>query len=113
MQQNNGDVLAVCGGYSTPGTGKMWRECPQVLDARIALHDDAPLQLLSHPYSEKRLDAGRIGHARPGLPAKLVLAVGLTGNGEQLPKTITRLRQHKLPAYQIWLPSVCMRWRWQ
>ncbi|ETJ37268.1 hypothetical protein Q604_UNBC08507G0002, partial [human gut metagenome] len=28
MQQNNGDVLVVCGGWHAPVLAKMWRECP-------------------------------------------------------------------------------------
>ncbi|MEF3926320.1 DUF5682 family protein, partial [Escherichia coli] len=29
VQQNNGDVLVVCGGWHAPALAKMWRECPQ------------------------------------------------------------------------------------
>ncbi len=32
MQQNNGDVLVVCGGWHASALAKMWRECPQEIN---------------------------------------------------------------------------------
>lgn len=32
MQQNNGDVLVVCGGWHAPALAKMWREYTQEIN---------------------------------------------------------------------------------
>lgn len=80
MQQNNGDVLVVCGGWHAPALAKMWRECPQKINKpELPSLADAVTGCYLTPYSEKRLDvlAGYLS----GMPApvwqKLVLAVGL------------------------------------
>lgn len=102
MQQNNGDVLVVCGGWHAPALAKMWRECPQKINKpELPSLADAVTGCYLTPYSEKRLDvlAGYLS----GMPAPVwqnwCWQWGLQKAGEQLLKTIlTRLRQHKLPA---------------
>lgn len=102
MQQNNGDVLVVCGGWHAPALAKMWRECPQEINTpELLLLDDAVTGCYLTPYSEKRLDvlAGYLS----GMPAPVwqnwCWRWDLQQAGEQLLKTVlTRLRQHHLPA---------------
>ncbi len=102
VQQNNGDVLVVCGGWHAPALAKMWRECPQDINTpELPSLADAITGCYLTPYSEKRLDvlAGYLS----GMPAPVwqnwCWQWGLQQAGEQLLKTIlTRLRQHKLPA---------------
>ncbi|MGG7401280.1 DUF5682 family protein, partial [Escherichia coli] len=102
MQQNNGDVLVVCGGWHAPVLAKMWRECPQEINTpELPSLADAVTGCYLTPYSEKRLDvlAGYLS----GMPAPVwqnwCWQWGLQQAGEQLLKTVlTRLRQHKLPA---------------
>lgn len=102
MQQNDGDVLVVCGGWHAPALAKMWRECPQEINKpELPSLADAVTGCYLTPYSEKRLDvlAGYLS----GMPAPVwqnwCWQWGLQKAGEQLLKTIlTRLRQHKLPA---------------
>ncbi|HFO3841194.1 TPA: DUF5682 family protein [Escherichia coli] len=102
MQQNNGDVLVVCGGWHAPALAKMWRECPQEINKpELPSLADAVTGCYLTPYSEKRLDvlAGYLS----GMPAPVwqnwCWQCGLQQAGEQLLKTVlTRLRQHKLPA---------------
>lgn len=68
MQQNNGDVLVVCGGWHAPALAKMWRECPQVINTpELPSLADAVTGCYLIPYSEKRLDvlAGYLS----GMPA--------------------------------------------
>ncbi len=102
MQQNNGDVLVVCGGWHAPALANMWRECPQEINKpELSSLADAVTGCYLTPYSEKRLDvlAGYLS----GMPAPVwqnwCWQCGLQQAGEQLLKTVlTRLRQHKLPA---------------
>lgn len=102
MQQNNGDVLVVCGGWHAPALANMWRECPQEINKpELPSLADAVTGCYLTPYSEKRLDvlAGYLS----GMPAPVwqnwCWQCGLQQAGEQLLKTVlTRLRQHKLPA---------------
>lgn len=102
MQQNNGDVLVVCGGWHASALAKMWRECPQVINTpELPSLADAVTGCYLTPYSEKRLDvlAGYLS----GMPAPVwqnwCWRWGLQQAGEQLLKTVlTRLRQHHLPA---------------
>ena len=102
MQQNNGDVLVVCGGWHAPALAKMWRECPQEINKpELPSLADAVTGCYLTPYSEKRLDvlAGYLS----GMPAPVwqnwCWQCGLQQAGEQLLKTVlTRLRQHNLPA---------------
>ncbi|BCG31319.1 hypothetical protein TUM18780_15470 [Escherichia coli] len=102
MQQNNGDVLVVCGGWHAPVLAKMWHECPQEINTpELPSLADAVTGCYLTPYSEKRLDvlAGYLS----GMPAPVwqnwCWQWGLQQAGEQLLKTVlTRLRQHKLPA---------------
>ncbi|EIA0270456.1 hypothetical protein VSX87_000081 [Escherichia coli] len=57
MQQNNGDVLVVCGGWHAPVLAKMWRECPQEINTpELPSLADAVTGCYLTPYSEKRLD---------------------------------------------------------
>ncbi|EIT4939628.1 hypothetical protein L2H52_000654 [Escherichia coli] len=102
MQQNNGDVLVVCGGWHAPALAKMWRKCPQEMNKpELSSLADGVTGCYLTPYSEKRLDvlAGYLS----GMPAPVwqnwCWQCGLQQAGEQLLKTVlTRLRQHKLPA---------------
>ena len=102
VQQNNGDVLVVCGGWHAPALAKMWRECPQDINTpELPSLADAITGCYLTPYSEKRLDvlAGYLS----GMPAPVwqnwCWQWGLQQAGEQLLKTVlTRLRQHNLPA---------------
>ncbi|EER8332220.1 hypothetical protein F0152_005123, partial [Escherichia coli] len=57
VQQNNGDVLVVCGGWHAPALAKMWRECPQDINTpELPSLADAITGCYLTPYSEKRLD---------------------------------------------------------
>lgn len=57
MQQNNGDVLVVCGGWHAPALANMWRECPQEINKpELPSLADAVTGCYLTPYSEKRLD---------------------------------------------------------
>ncbi len=103
MQQNNGDVLVVCGSWHAPAR---WQTCGANARRKLTSQNcprwQMPLQVVISPTVKSALMcAGRIPfrNACPGL-AKLVLAgVALQQAGEQLLKTVlTRLRQHKLPA---------------
>ncbi|WP_244572421.1 DUF5682 family protein, partial [Escherichia coli] len=95
VQQNNGDVLVVCGGWHAPALAKMWRECPQDINTpELPSLADAITGCYLTPYSEKRLDvlAGYLS----GMPAPVwqnwCWQWGLQQAGEQLLKTIlTRL----------------------
>ncbi|EGI3953145.1 hypothetical protein H3428_001105 [Escherichia coli] len=97
VQQNNGDVLVVCGGWHAPALAKMWRECPQDINTpELPSLADAITGCYLTPYSEKRLDvlAGYLS----GMPAPVwqnwCWQWGLQQAGEQLLKTVlTRLRQ--------------------
>ena len=117
MQQNNGDVLVVCGGWHAPVLAKMWRECPQEINTpELPSLADAVTGCYLTPYSEKRLDvlAGYLS----GMPAPVwqnwCWQWGLQQAGEQLLKTVlTRLRSTScLLRPRIWLPLICMRWHW-
>ncbi|MED8960963.1 DUF5682 family protein [Escherichia marmotae] len=102
MQQNNGNVLVVCGGWHTPALEKLWRQYSQEeRKPRLPSLPDAVTGCYLTPYSEKRLDvlAGYLS----GMPAPVwqnwCWKFGLQRAGELLLKTIlTRLRQHHLPA---------------
>ncbi|HBQ6052134.1 TPA: hypothetical protein L3557_001364 [Escherichia coli] len=97
MQQNNGDVLVVCGGWHAPALAKMWRKCPQEMNKpELSSLADGVTGCYLTPYSEKRLDvlAGYLS----GMPAPVwqnwCWQCGLQQAGEQLLKTVlTRLRQ--------------------
>lgn len=56
MQQNNGDVLVVCGGWHAPALAKMWRECPQKINKpELPSLADAVTGCYLTPYSESAL----------------------------------------------------------
>ncbi|WP_395240167.1 DUF5682 family protein, partial [Escherichia coli] len=68
MQQINGDVLVVCGGWHAPALAKMWRECPQKINKpELPSLADAVTGCYLTPYSETRIDvlAGYLS----GMPA--------------------------------------------
>lgn len=101
MQQNNGDVLVVCGGWHAPALANMWRECPQEMACQNCPRcGRCRYRLLSHTTVKSALMlAGYLS----GMPAPVwqnwCWQCGLQQAGEQLLKTVlTRLRQHKLPA---------------
>ncbi|XNM56674.1 DUF5682 family protein [Escherichia coli] len=80
MQQNNGDVLVVCGGWHAPALANMWRECRRKLTSQNCPHWRMPLQVvISHPTVKSALMCWQdtFPECLPGL-AKLVLAVSLT-----------------------------------
>ncbi|WP_250879724.1 DUF5682 family protein, partial [Escherichia coli] len=57
MQQNNGDVLVVCGGWHAPALAKMWRKCPQEMNKpELSSLADGVTGCYLTPYSEKRID---------------------------------------------------------
>ncbi len=64
MQQNNGDVLVVCGGWHAPALANMWRECPQEINKpelpsladAVCPRWQMPLQVvISHPTVKSAL----------------------------------------------------------
>lgn len=113
MQQNNGDVLVVCGGWHAPALANMWRECPQEINKpELPSLADAVTGCYLTPYSEKRLDvlAGYLS----GMPAPVwqnwCWQCGLQQAGEQLLKTVLPVCASTncplLPL--IWLQLICM-----
>lgn len=104
MQQKNGPVLVVCGGWHAPALASLWREYPaqkQEPELPPPPTPDAVTGCYLTPYSEKRLDvlAGYLS----GMPAPVwqrwCWQVGQHQAGEKLLQTIlTRLRQLHLPA---------------
>ncbi len=102
MQQNNGNVLVVCGGWHAPALTELWHKSPQENQKpELPSLSDAVTGCYLTPYSEKRLDvlAGYLS----GMPAPVwqnwCWQLDLQQAGEQLLKTVlTRLRQRHLPA---------------
>lgn len=102
MQQNNGNVLVVCGGWHAPALTELWHKSSQENQKpELPSLPDAVTGCYLTPYSEKRLDvlAGYLS----GMPAPVwqnwCWQLGLQQAGEQLLKTVlTRLRQRHLPA---------------
>ena len=104
MQQNDGPVVVVCGGWHAPALAALWRNCrapAQEPESPPPPTPDAVTGCYLTPYSEKRLDvlAGYLS----GMPAPVwqnwCWQLGLRQAGERLLKTIlARLRQHRLPA---------------
>lgn len=80
VQQNNGDVLVVCGGWHAPALAKCGANARRTLTRRNCPRWQMPLQVvISRPTVKSALMCWQdtFRYACPGL-AKLVLAVGLT-----------------------------------
>ncbi|MEQ0232236.1 DUF5682 family protein [Klebsiella sp. CN_Kp116] len=115
MQQNNGPVVAICGGWHAPALKALWRNCLAQEREPESPPPPTPGSVTGSyltPYSEKRLDvlAGYLS----GMPAPVwqnwCWHFGQRRAGEQLLKTIlTRLRQHRLPASTADLAAAHLR----
>lgn len=103
MQQNNGPVAVICGGWHAPALAAGWRGCP-TQSQEPALPQpgaDAVTGCYLTPYSEKRLDA--LTGYLSGMPAPVwqgwCWRLGLQQAGEKLLQTILgNLRQRRQPA---------------
>ncbi len=96
MQQNNGDVLVVCGGWHAPALAKCGANARRKLTSQNCPRWQMPLLVVISQPAAKRPDAGRIPFRnahRSGKTGSVAYSRQVNSqNGS------TRLRQHKLPA---------------
>ncbi len=115
MQQNDGPVIAICGGWHAPALATQWqsfRGQAQEPEYPSPPTTDAVTGCYLTPYSEKRLDV--LTGYLSGMPAPVwqrwCWQFGQRQAGERLLKTlVTRLRQRRLPASTADLAAAHLR----
>ncbi|WP_368748969.1 DUF5682 family protein [Klebsiella aerogenes] len=114
MQQNDGPVVAVCGGWHAPALAATWRDCPSQVQEPALQQPSADIVTGCYltPYSEKRLDV--LSGYLSGMPAPVwqgwCWRFGLQHAGEKLLQAILgNLRQRRLPASTADLAAAHLR----
>lgn len=114
MQQNDGPVVVVCGGWHAPALAASWRDCPAQAQEPALPQPGADVVTGCYltPYSEKRLDV--LSGYLSGMPAPVwqgwCWRFGLQHAGEKLLQAISgNLRQRRLPASTADLAAAHLR----